>query len=79
MNLSAEKVDVRPAYFYRTGLSESGWGRGAMTPQILAEQLFPVSIRGHIIPTSLRHASGFLDIATALFRIQKNINQMGQE
>ena len=28
MNLLEEKVDVRPAHFYRTGLSESGGGGG---------------------------------------------------
>ena len=51
MNLLQEKVDVRPAHFYRTGLSESGGG--AMTPQISAGQLFPISIRGQIMTTKL--------------------------
>ena len=34
MNLLEEKVDVRPAHFYRTGLSESGVGWGALYVQM---------------------------------------------
>ena len=48
MNLSAEKVDVRPAHFYRTGLSESGgWeGGGGNGPSDFGWSVIPYLHQG---------------------------------